>query len=341
MNKRKIELKNCLELFPLRIAITDYCNLQCFFCSNEGMPFSQKNKTHINVKQLNYLIKNLVDKGLKNVSITGGDPTLHPKIFEIIDFLNQFNFKNLFFHTNGINLNKNLIKKLSKKANKIAVSMHSANLDTWQKMTGGTKSQFKKLISSLELLSNITNNNLLVELKSVLIRGYNDSEKELKDFLELCNIFGFKFKFLNFEPIIPEHIRLVLPFGEVKRRLINIGCRIEEEEKEFRGQCNYLPIKKFRYRDVLGVAIKIGCGEPKVCRECYRSNEIFITSEFQIKPCHIDDYQINLGEFIKKQDEQAIFKAIIASRLFLACSPRSDSKLWQNNKSSLINYDNK
>lgn len=330
MSQKKITLKNCLKLLPLRIAITDYCNLGCFFCSNEGMSLWQKNKTHINVDKFKYLINELAKAGLKNISITGGEPTIHPEITEIINFLRKFNFKNLFLHTNGINLNKEILKKLSGNFNKVAVSIHSVKFDTWQKITGGTKEQFKKIIDNLRILSKFTNH-LLVEVKYVPLRGYNYSEKELRNFIELCNDFAFKFKILNFEPIIPRHLKLKIPFSEIERCLINIGCQADKNEKQFRGQSKYLPIKKFRYKKTQGVAIKIGCGNPKVCQECYKCNEIFITPEFKIKPCHMHNYQVDLNDFIKQKDKQAIFKAIADSRLFLAQAPGTGGKVWQHN----------
>jgi len=327
VNTENIKLKDCLELFPLRIAVTDHCNLRCFFCSNEGMPILQKNKTHIDTKQLKYFIKVLINKGLKNISITGGEPTMHPKIIEIINFLNQFNLKNLFFHTNGINLNEELLKKLSIKFNKIAISIHSVNFYTWQRITNGTEQQFKEIIYNLGILPKFASNTL-VELKYVPIRGYNDSPKEFKDFVEFCNSFGFKFKFLNFEPISPTQIKLAIPLEEIKRCLINIGCQTEKNERSFRGQSNYLPIKKIRYKNISGVIIEIGCGNPKICKECYQSNEIFITPDLKIKPCHINSYQINLKNFIEQKNSPAIFKAIVDSRLFLTQSPGAGFKTW-------------
>lgn len=330
MNKNDISLKKCLELFPLRVAITDYCNLRCFFCSNEGMALSCRNKTHIDLKRLKYLIQILTEKGLKNVSITGGDPTMHPRISDIVDFLGKFDFRDLFFHTNGLNLNEDLLERMSGRFNKIAVSIHSVNFNIWQTITKGTKEQFKRLIHNLEILSKFTDN-FLVELKCVPIKNYNDTEKEFRDFVELCSNMGFKFKFLNFEPIVPEQIEMVVPFEEIQKRLINIGCQISGVDKEFRGQSNYLPIHKFGYKDTWGVAIEIGCGDPKVCRECYRSNEIFVTPKFKIKPCHMSGYQIDIDNFIGLKSEESIYRAIVDSRLYLAGSPGANLKVWQNN----------
>jgi len=328
MNKEAITLKYYLNYLPLRIAVTDYCNLKCFFCSNEGMPLCNKNKTHININELKYLVKSLANEGLKNVSITGGEPTLHPQIIEIINFLNKFNFKNLFFHTNGINLTEKLVKKLSEGFTKIAISLHSANFKTWQKLTGGTKKQFKILISNLKMISKFSDRPL-IELKYVPIKGYNDSEKEFKSFLELCNSFKFKFKFLNFEPIIQEHQGLEIPFEKIKETLIKIGCKFLGNDKYFRDQNRYLPIKKFKYKNIFGVAIEIGCGDPKVCKECYRVNEIFISPEMKIKPCHISDYQIDLKKFVNQKEKKKIFQTIVHSREFLFSAPGSGSRIWQ------------
>lgn len=328
MNRNNIKLRDYLSLFPLRISITDHCNLRCFFCSNEGLSLLQKNKLHIDIEQLKYLIKILVDKGLNNISITGGDPTIHPKIFEIINFLNQFKFKNLFFHTNGINLNEKLLKKLSINFNKVAISVHSINFNTWQKMTGGTKTQFKKLIDNLNILSKFKDK-FLIELKCVPIKNYNYSEKEFKNFVDLCNKFGFKFKFLNFEPIVYRQTKLMVPLKDVKKLLIKIGCKVNDNKEKFRGQFNYLPIKKFKYKNIFGVVIEIGCGDPEVCKECYHCNEIFITPELKIKPCHMNNFQINLEDFIKQKNKQGIFRAIIDSRLFLTKSPGAGCQVWQ------------
>ena len=99
--RQDVNLKESLRLFPLRIAITDYCNLNCFFCSNEGMPLFQRNKKHADIEQLKYLLTILIDRGLKNISITGGEPTIHPEILELIKFFNIEgpHLNDIFFHT--------------------------------------------------------------------------------------------------------------------------------------------------------------------------------------------------------------------------------------------------
>lgn len=329
MYKKEVTLPQCLQFFPLRVALTDYCNIACFFCSNEGMPLSQKNKSFIDTEKLKYLIETLSEEGLRNISFTGGEPVLHPDIEEIARTCGKLNFERSFFHTNGILLTEGLSRKLAENFNKIAVSIHSARFETWSKITRGSKEKFKKLMRNLEILSQLKDKTL-IELKSVLIKDYNDSEEELKSFLALCNAFKFKFKFLNLEPIIPSHTGFVIPFERVKEKLISVGAEPEKENSQFRGQSNYLPIKRFKYKDTRGVAIEIGCGKPEVCEECYRSNEIFVTPELKIKPCHMTNHQIDLLPLIEQKDKESIFETIVNSRRYLAQAPGRGLKVWQN-----------
>jgi GTP 3',8-cyclase len=333
MNKNNIEIEEPLNYFPLRIAVTDYCNLNCFFCSNEGMSLYQKNNLFCDVEKTKTLIKILNKKGLKEISFTGGEPSLHPDILELVEFCGKFNLKNLFFHTNGVFIDNNLIRALLENFSKIAFSLHSTEFDIWEKMTGGSSKNFEKLMENLEYLS-IRNKEILIEIKCVLIRGVNDHEKDIKSFLDFCSKYRFKFKILNFEPIIPAHIDLVIPFQEVEEKINSVGAMPMEDDVLFRNQKKYLPVKKFSYGNTWGVVIKIGCGNQEVCRACYFSNEIFITPDFKIKPCHMRSYKIDLEKFIEKEDEEGIYEAILESRNYLAQAPGENLNVWQNKENN-------
>ena len=77
------------------------------------------------------------------------------------------------------------------------------------------------------------------------------------------------------------------------------------------------------------MAIEIGCGDPKVCKNCYQSNEIFIDPDLNIKPCHMRSYKIKLSEYVRKKEEKNILDAIFISRKFLKQSPGKSLKYWQ------------
>ena len=323
-----LNIKNIMENIPLRVSITDFCNLNCFFCSNEGMDMNLKNKNISNLNSLLYLIKLLRHKGLKKISLTGGEPSIYPEIDKLLREINKLNFDKTFFHTNGVLLNEKLIKGPLKKFSKIAISIHSIDFNEWKNMTGGKKAQFEKIIKNLDLLYEEGYGNR-VEIKIVPIKSKNFSEESIKKTLDFCNKRGFKFKFLIFEPIKKEHLDLVIGINNISSLLKKIGAKELLKEKTFRNQKDYLPINWFEYKSIRGVLIEIGCGKKEVCRACFASNELFITPSLEIKPCHISPYTIPLSKLIKNKEDNKILEEIINSRRYLMKSPGENKIYWE------------
>jgi len=168
-----------------------------------------------------------------------------------------------------------------------------------------------------------------VEIKIVSIRGFNDSEKSIKNILDFCSENKFKFKFLTFEPIEEGHKKLIVPLDEIEKILYKIGSEKIKDDSLFRGQKNYLPIKKYKYKSTEGVLIEIGCGKKEVCSSCASSNEIFITPSLDIKPCHVSPFLIKLKKAIVERNKTGIINSILESRHFLKNSPGQDAEYWR------------
>ena len=63
----------------LRIVVTEYCNLNCSYCYNEGNSKQLQVKHEIDYDILRNVIPFLV-RFFDDIVITGGEPMLHPKI---------------------------------------------------------------------------------------------------------------------------------------------------------------------------------------------------------------------------------------------------------------------
>jgi GTP 3',8-cyclase len=323
-------IKKILKKIPLRISITDHCNLNCFFCSNEGMNLNLKNTCEADIENLFYILKLLKKNGLQKVSITGGDPTCYPQLERLLKAINKLKFERTFFHTNGVALSKQILFGELKRFSKIAISVHSLDFKRWRKMTGGKKEQFKQMLENLKLISDKDYRGR-IEIKSVPIKGINDSKKSVKEILDLCEANKFKFKFLIFEPIRNCHRSLVVPAKEVSGILEDLGANHLPKEKEFRGQKYYLPINRYRYKSTEGVLIEIGCGKEEVCKICPSSNEIFLTPNLEFKPCHINSHVIDLKKAVADKDDNKILNSLLASRCFLKTSPGKNKQYWSQN----------
>lgn len=83
------------------------CNIKCKACYNNDKP---RFKTIEEVKSDFYKILSL--RKISAIGIIGGEPLLHPDLFEIIDFLKKQNLKIELF-TNGLLLDERMCKELA------------------------------------------------------------------------------------------------------------------------------------------------------------------------------------------------------------------------------------
>ena len=126
--------------------------------------------------------------------------------------------------------------------------MHSVNFNTWNKITNSSgifseeiqKEKFQKIMDNLEYLSK-QNISEKIFIKSVIIRGVNDSEKELKSFLEFCKKMNFHPKFLQFDPQYPSQKNLQVKRAELFNNLKNIGVTFEKNVPFHNDPNTYIP----------------------------------------------------------------------------------------------------
>ena len=83
------------------IEITDYCNLNCPIC------FVNNNDSyHMDVDVFSMIIENLIESEghLENITLSGGEPTLHPRFWELVNIAKRPEIARISIVTNGIRL---------------------------------------------------------------------------------------------------------------------------------------------------------------------------------------------------------------------------------------------
>lgn len=95
------EQHSCLTV----VEITDRCNLTCPTCYANSSPTHGRHRTLAEVKRmLDTIVENEREPDV--VQISGGEPTLHPNFFEILDYAKSLPIKHLMVNTNGITIAK-------------------------------------------------------------------------------------------------------------------------------------------------------------------------------------------------------------------------------------------
>ena len=93
------EQHSCLTL----VEITDQCNLTCPVCYSESSP---ARLTHRSMEQIEFMLDCVVrNEGEPDVvQISGGEPTIHPQFFEVLDAAKRRPIKHLMVNTNGLRI---------------------------------------------------------------------------------------------------------------------------------------------------------------------------------------------------------------------------------------------
>jgi uncharacterized radical SAM superfamily Fe-S cluster-containing enzyme len=94
------EQHSCLTL----IEVTDGCNLTCPVCYSDSSP--KRMGEHRSLEQIEFMLDAVVrNEGEPDViQISGGEPTIHPQFWEILDAAKRRPIKHLMLNTNGIRI---------------------------------------------------------------------------------------------------------------------------------------------------------------------------------------------------------------------------------------------
>ncbi len=94
------EQHSCLTL----IEVTDACNLRCPICYAESSP--DRAGSHRSLEQIEFMLDCVVrNEGRPDVvQISGGEPTLHPDFFAILDAAKARPIRHLMVNTNGVRI---------------------------------------------------------------------------------------------------------------------------------------------------------------------------------------------------------------------------------------------
>lgn len=95
------EQHSCISL----IEVTDRCNLSCPTCYAESSPSRGRHRTLEEIEHMLDLV--VINEGEPDVvQFSGGEPTLHPDFFKILDAAKKRPIKHVMVNTNGIRIAK-------------------------------------------------------------------------------------------------------------------------------------------------------------------------------------------------------------------------------------------
>ncbi len=131
------------------IEITQQRNFKCVFCYEES---NCNIKKFMTMEDFYKAIDFLMDQNIKEIQFIGGEPMIHPKLKEMIEYcLNKKYFNFIEIYTNASFITQEWCDFFKKNNIKVAVSFHSYIPEEFDKITQ-TKGSYKLARRGLELL---------------------------------------------------------------------------------------------------------------------------------------------------------------------------------------------
>jgi hypothetical protein len=212
------EQHSCLAL----IEINEHCNLTCPVCFAESSPARQKQVPLATVERmLDALIASEGEPDL--VQISGGEPTLHPDLFAVLDAVRARPIRHVMINTNGLRIARepDFVARLAeqKRGLEIYLQFDSLKRDALMNLRGADLRGVRRAA-----LENLERHGISTTLVVTVKRGVNDHEigEIVRHALEWRCVRGVTFQPVqdagrneNFDK---DRDRIVL--SEIRRRIV-------------------------------------------------------------------------------------------------------------------------
>lgn len=273
----------------LRLAVTDRCNLRCFYCMpEEGIKYASK-QALLTYEEMLRLVELLVQMGIEKVRITGGEPFVRKDMLVFLKMLSEIKgLKEIHLTTNGT-LTRPLIADLKKiRIKSINLSLDSVNRARFYEIT--RRDVFEEVMLCLEALVAA---NIPTKINAVVMDGKNI--EDLLPMVELGKKYPLSIRFIEEMPFngTGSHYDK-LPWDH-RRILKHIQSKYPKLQKIPDGA--YSTSANYQIPNFKGTFGIIAAYSRTFCGTC---NRIRITPEGLLKTCLYDEGVFNIKNILRQ-----------------------------------------
>ena len=241
------------QLLNFQIELTSKCNERCIHCY-----IPHEDKLYNIDDNLYYdTIKQLKDIGVISVSLSGGEPMLHPNFLEFLKYAQEFNFYTKVF-TNLTLLNEDIIKLMKNNRTSVYVSLYSMNEINHEKITQ-MKGSFNKTKSNILKL---IENNIPVHINCPIMDYNKNDYNEVYKWAKSLNLeVRVDYDIMARCDLTTDNLEHRLELNEMKNIINNILDNNKENQKQVAS--SELNNKNISDRDLCGACITSCCMDAK------------------------------------------------------------------------------
>ncbi len=202
----------------LRVSVTDRCDFRCVYCMAENMTFLPK-RDLLTLEELDRVCTAFVEKGVRKLRITGGEPLVRRNIMEL--------FRNLGRHLNTgaldeltVTTNGSQLTRFSGELADCGVRRINVSIDTLDPQKFKEITRWGDLAKVMDGLESAKRAGLQIKINAVALKGVNDGE--IDDLIRFAHGQGFDLTLIETMPmgdIDGDRTDQYLPLSQVRADL--------------------------------------------------------------------------------------------------------------------------
>ncbi|AKD05752.1 GTP 3',8-cyclase MoaA [Pontibacter korlensis] len=284
----------------LRLAVTDRCNLRCFYCMPEqGLDWLSR-KELMSYEEMLHISSVLVKAGIEKVRITGGEPFVRKGFMSFLTDLSKLNgLQQLTLTTNGV-LTAPFVPDLKR----IGVTSVNLSLDTLDRDRFFAITRRDELPRVMEALEALLQYGIEVKINAVVMEGKNTDD--ILPLVELTKDMPVSVRFIEEMPFNgggAHHTKLAWDHVQIMHTIKDKYPGIHKlPDPPYSTSYNYqVP----GHKGSVGV---IAAYTRSFCGSC---NRIRLTPQGELKTCLYGNAVVNVKDLMRAgSDEQELVTAL-------------------------------
>lgn len=285
----------------LRVSVTDRCDFRCTYCMSEHMTFLPR-KDLLTLEELDRLCSVFIEKGVKRLRLTGGEPLVRKNVMHLIEQLSRHlksgALDELTLTTNGSQLTKYASQLADNGVRRINVSLDTLDAEKFKNITRW--GALDKVLAGIEAARAA---GLQVKINAVALKSENHAE--LPDMIRWAHDHQMDFTVIE-----------TMPMGEIDEDRTDQYLPLSQLRAELaeRWTLTDIPYKTggpARYVEVKETGGRLGFITPMTHNFCESCNRVRLTCTGTLYMCLGQDDAADLRAPLRASEgNEAVAQAI-------------------------------
>lgn len=272
----------------LRMAVTDRCNLRCFYCMpEEGIKYLPK-KELFTFEEIERLVVLLAQMGITKIRLTGGEPFVRNDLMQLIRRIVEVEgIEDVHITTNGILTSPHIAELKSLGIASVNLSLDTLDRDRFKRIA--RRDEFAK---TWETFQQLVASNIPVKINAVVMDGQNI--EDILPMVELTRNQNVSIRFIEEMPFNGEgnhYASLVWTYKKILDHIQQGFPNIQKIKDEENSTAYHYQVPGFIGR--IGI---IAAFSRTFCGTC---NRIRVTAQGVLKTCLYDDGVLNIRDLMR------------------------------------------